>query len=435
MKTEADILAEPHNEIIERHVALHAESRESPLHPHHNEDAFFVDRAHRAFGVLDGLGGYEKGIVASHLAALYIESDIARMSDDIPPENAVEELKRILIDASEILSLAWRKRRRAIRQLSQGLNTPHDGNLLAEILNDIRVIRDTLKSKSDSTSTIEPMPFGFGTTVVVAKETKDLSGKEYLAAAAVGDSRLYVLHKDGLLEACTLDNAIGGRHASDKDWERQRRLAAIERRTDFRGSDERNAFKERHMVTQALCKGFTEKNPDGPTAFLQVAPYTAIIEIQEGDIFFATSDGIHDNLTDEEIATIARKNRSENIAEALIVASYDRSLDTTHMRSKSDDMTVVVYDTNVSAHHESAQGKNNSLENIMREIRFAKSEKDLLRALLLAPLIPGNKTGEWHDTRMLHQQVENFFRGTGTLDAISNQLVRNKAESLTRAED
>lgn len=431
MRSLESTIRENNIESLEHVPHIYAESHESALHPEHNEDAFFVRRNQRAFGVFDGMGGEKSGEVASHLSSLYVEHEIQRIPNTVFPDVVATELSAILVETSEILSLAWRKRRQAIRRLSRALNTADDGTVLSEILQFSRGMRKTINEDPTQPNMITPTPFGYGTTALLAKEARDAEGRPYMVAASVSDSRLYVVHKDGSIDICTLDSAIGDRLIYGEDWELQRRLASIAHPTDFRSTGERTAFKDRHFLLQGLGIGFSEKDPSGPTLFHPVAPYVTTIDIKRGDIFLATSDGIHDNLTDKEIAEIVHANRSGNIAHALIVAAYDRSLDSTHIRHKPDDSTVVVYDTvGESSIPKSIDKTETPIEKILDAIRFAKSEKDLLRVLGVASHLPGDRPTEWYAALLLQERVEAFFHGTGTLDAIPNRLIRNKAESL-----
>src|SRR5436305_13905201 len=103
-------------------------------------------------------------------------------------------------------------------------------------------------------------------------------------------------------------------------------------RADQLSDTEYSYFRLRGGITQALG------GPQAPAIHLdQVAVFP-------GDRILLCTDGIHDNLSDEEIETILRTGPRTSVARLLIEQSLARSheeRDTT-VRAKPDDMTAIV---------------------------------------------------------------------------------------------
>ncbi|MDQ6661962.1 MAG: SpoIIE family protein phosphatase, partial [Chloroflexota bacterium] len=95
---------------------------------------------------------------------------------------------------------------------------------------------------------------------------------------------------------------------------------------------ELNYFRLRGGITQALG------GPVPPTIHIDS------ISISPGDRVLLCTDGIHDNLTDEEIEEILRTGPRTTVARILVERSIERShqeRDST-IRAKPDDMSAVV---------------------------------------------------------------------------------------------
>ena len=91
-------------------------------------------------------------------------------------------------------------------------------------------------------------------------------------------------------------------------------------------------FRLRGGITQALG------GPQAPAIHLDQ------VTVYPGDRILLCTDGIHDNLTDEEIETIMRTSPRPSVARLLIEHSVARSQQARDMtvRAKPDDMTAVV---------------------------------------------------------------------------------------------
>jgi protein phosphatase len=153
--------------------------------------------------------------------------------------------------------------------------------------------------------------------------------------ASVGDSRVYIFASDGSLRQVTTDNVES---TTNEEYlrlakEKQDRLSAVSEWTDILREDE-PAFNTRNIIHQAIGKGY------------EVSPIIYEAEINEGDMVLITTDGVHDNLTDEEITSLVGVKAAEglspqDIANLIAQKSFERSNEG-HLRSKADDTSIVV---------------------------------------------------------------------------------------------
>jgi len=260
-----------------------------------NQDAFFVDKAKESYAVFDGVGGASYGDIASATARDVIQSQLADFPDNI--NDAKREMRRILLDAHKAI--------------------------------------DQLKLEGAQ-----------ATTASVVKILKDRIG----VIGNMGDSRVYVLRKgSNVLEHLTLDNARGSHFLKSNpayphmqtSWDTQKRIANLDSFEKNVPRDLRYPITIRAYVDNALGgKPDEGKKPD---------PAIYINQFQPGDRLVLSSDGIHDNLTDKQIAECLLKNPSndQKAADDMIEAAtqvmnqYDKQKGK-WQRSKKDDRTAVV---------------------------------------------------------------------------------------------
>ena len=142
---------------------------------------------------------------------------------------------------------------------------------------------------------------GMGATVVAMSS----SGDEY-NIAWVGDSRAYRL-RDDALELLTRDHSY-------LEWLRDNGIAV----------DEARKHPKRNVITQSI--GVGEPCPDSITG-----------RLQPGDRYLLCSDGLNDELTDEEICGLLRSQEdSVAVTDALINAALEKG--------GRDNISVVVVD-------------------------------------------------------------------------------------------
>lgn len=173
-----------------------------------------------------------------------------------------------------------------------------------------------------------------------------------------GDSRVYRFNSSDGLQCLTQDDAayVDERGALIDPRTNQRRyrdiqadLASISRHRDMHDKPElQQQFMNRHCITAALG--------NFPNDSSVLDRRAGSVPLRPGDIFLATTDGIHDNLVDQEIETICldallmallRKTASpfqiaRFTAQRLVDQARARRNDDYHIRSKDDDLTAAV---------------------------------------------------------------------------------------------
>lgn len=177
------------------------------------------------------------------------------------------------------------------------------------------------------------------TTAAVAKviEKDDLAREVVVQVATVGDARVYILDKEGKIRFVTIDNmpSTGKEKERENAREQQTALSRIESDADVDGlsAEQRLAWKRRNVVSEYLG-GNKYQNP-----------LVYQLPIGQGETILITSDGIHDNLTDDEICNLASSaDKSQAVADKLSAEASERSKlgREVHERSKRDDISVVV---------------------------------------------------------------------------------------------
>lgn len=173
---------------------------------------------------------------------------------------------------------------------------------------------------------------GYTTAAVVKLVEGTHAEKPQILMATVGDSRVYVVGKDGMIRGLTIDNITADSDAEDRDakHQKQQKFSAIthaEHLTD----DEKVEFNDRNVIHSAL-------GVDNPK------PQVYLMDLEEGDTVIITSDGIHDNLTDAEIARLTVQTPgAAGLAKTLAEAAWQRAqYDSQHFRAKADDTTALV---------------------------------------------------------------------------------------------
>ncbi|GEM_PF-1239176 len=274
-------------------VEYAAKSIASEEHPNRNEDAVLQVPENKVFGVFDGVGGSAGGDIASQTAKEYFEEQLKSLPPD--EELIFEELEDYM------------------RYLVKGAH-------------------EAIIQKAEE----NPQWEGMATTASVVKIWNGPQGERKIIIANAGDSRVYIQDKEGELQQATLDDAaIYEQLDDDSARELQERFSNVTDSLELSNEKERNLFAGRSTITQALGFRIDE-------SFL----YTGDIILV--DRILITSDGVHDNLTDEEIREILVNSDDNQVAvEKLIEASQVRSRESStieNIRPKPDDMSAIVID-------------------------------------------------------------------------------------------
>jgi PPM family protein phosphatase len=270
----------------QRRFRYAAESAASELHPKVNEDAVLAMPEEKVFGVLDGMGGRSAGEVASRLGRDFLMDNLRGFDFSSHASKDVEDLlAHLLRNASQLV-----------------------------------------KDKGDEVPELENM--GATASIVAFSAKPDQIAEAVIAN--VGDSRVYLAGQNAIRPLTLDDNYI--RYMAPGDEAAARDIQAhYNNLTDEKeaAADENWAKVRRGGISQFL---------GGP----EVHPRTATVKVLPGDRVLILSDGVTDNLTDEEIKRIALGEGSpEEIGRALVAAAQARSR-TGHFRAKADDMTAVV---------------------------------------------------------------------------------------------
>lgn len=265
-------------------------------HPERNEDAYFA-LPNGIFGVFDGLGGYPGSEHASAYVSAYCQGALGRAAlTDIT--STEELLTQTLCDAD------------------RGLTREYSNS---STLYDIAT-----------------------TAILAALLWDDETHTGTLCTAHAGDCRGYI-HRDGQMIFTTLDHSLVRGFPAD-----EQRLIQDEVANEYYehivDPYDWPYLWQRNIVTSCLSADYSRKRLSIDTHHQELRP---------GDTVLLTSDGIHDNLTTDEIAAILTTERHP--AFALVDAATQRSREpreqmidvdgelweATYFRPKPDDMTAV----------------------------------------------------------------------------------------------
>jgi serine/threonine protein phosphatase PrpC len=197
---------------------------------------------------------------------------------------------------------------------------------------------------------------GMGTTLTAIAVVGSASTDEHVVVVNVGDSRTYIL-RQGELRQVTVD------HSYVQELVSEGIISANDARTHPR----------RNIVTRAL--GIDSK----------VIADTWTLPIVNGDRYILCSDGLVDEISNEEILAIVKQNADpQRAAERLIAAANDRG--------GRDNVTVVVVDVGLSDESVSTPSiapPLSSLASVPLEVQDTESQSPVSRKRLklMIPLI------------------------------------------------
>jgi PPM family protein phosphatase len=280
----------------------------SESHPERNEDNFIVDQRRGLVAVFDGVGGSTAGEIASGIARRVIHRGWKRILAQLQPESP-----STLLEQCDPLDLPG-----ALLQLVQ------------EAHEHIRTEKGPGAGEGGQRTGSEDQ----ATTVALAVFCRQQGiGGYHMVYASVGDSRIYLLREGRTLTCLTRDDSFLTKLVQDHVIKEADALR-IDQASHLGelSETELSYFHKRNGITQALG------DPQPLVIHLDQ------IAIGPGDRILLCTDGIHDNLTDQEMEEIVRYGARTTRARVLVEQAVQRSRqdESTMMRAKPDDMSAVV---------------------------------------------------------------------------------------------
>jgi len=271
-------------------------------HPDRNEDSIITDEQSGLAAVFDGVGGSAAGEVASQTAA----------------RSARKKWKHLLQEAQKG------------RRVQSFLEECSEVDLCAILEQLITEADEQVRTEGAQRAGTDDL----ATTVAIAALCRQPKLKGYtMVFAHVGDSRIYLLRANETLKRLTSDDGLLAKLVENQvinDFDARRIDQATQ--ADQLSDTEYSYFRLRGGITQALG------GPQSPTIHL------SHVAVFPGDRILLCTDGIHDNLIDEEIEDILKYGARTTVARLLIDSSIRRSHEerATTVRAKPDDMSAIV---------------------------------------------------------------------------------------------
>jgi len=292
-----------HNHVQERSpFSFTCRSIANDRHPLRNEDSTLIDEQTGLVGVFDGVGGSAAAEIASQTAA----------------RATLEGWKHIL---------TRHQRRRKVYTMLENCDQRDFCAILEKLILDadeqVR-IEGAQRAGTDD----------LATTVALAAFCKQPEVREYtMISAHVGDSRIYLLRGEEKLRRITNDDGILTKLVENQFYDEAHAYQIDQATQANQLSDmDYRYFRLRGGITQAIG------GPMPPTVHINKTT------IYPGDRILLCTDGIHDNLTDEEIEDVLRNTPRPAFARRLVELSQQRSRQdyTQTIRAKPDDMSAIV---------------------------------------------------------------------------------------------
>lgn len=287
------------------------ESRAHDQHAEQNEDTFLLDQPQGLAAIFDGMGSRKGadvlGQIASQRAALVVHQGWERLLQQVQGKHGTQ----LPCDRLDLLT--------ALRQLIQEVHE--------------RVRTEGVRRADVDSSSQSKLRSPKTTVALVSFCYSNEEGSYTMVSAHVGDSRIYLLREHEPLVRLTRDDGLLATLIKSQTISEMDALR-IDQATDVSqlSETELNYFNKRYGVTQMLG------DEQSPTIHVQQTP------LLPGDRILLCSDGIHDNLLDQEIEELLRNSASEAVARLLVESAVRRSHQdsTTTIRAKLDDVSALV---------------------------------------------------------------------------------------------
>lgn len=241
-------------------------------HLERNEDYLLVDRQQGLAVICDGVGSTIGASQAAQVAAYTIKSSLRHMLAQYT-ETAPYT---ILHFRTEQVTQSLEDAQQAVRDLGKRLEEN----------------REILLHSAETTVAL----------VLLIQDSSDC----HMIYAHIGDSRIYLLRKDGVLQRLTVDDGyflwkVNKGEMNEQDAHRIEQANSADQLSE----QDREHYERRNGIMQAL-------------GYDKITPHVDQIELFSGDRVLLCTDGIHDNLTDVEIEEILRRGARTTVANLLV---------------------------------------------------------------------------------------------------------------------
>lgn len=346
-----------------------AATEASIKHPDRNEDAYYHSAKRGIIAVADGMGGVPAGDFASHEAIVQLgrdKIDQALTNAKTPGEKEAAGLIKKVFDSPKDARLRKEDVEEAVSAMLLRMNDEVEklGQTNAVVRQKAeehfkKELGNFDPDNAEHQELMNKLLQTIGCTMSFMKMWRNENGENMMTVGNIGDSRIYRL-RHGALERLTRDDSHvqilleEGLVKNDQDVteriDKAKIIALADKRPELRPLALKLVQKSdatvtlgsiRNMITQAAGLKTLSKNEFG----IDFKPFVKSYDMEDGDAYIAVSDGVADNLTDEEIRSIAATHfeNPKDIAAELQRAAMLRSIKGKkyHARAKEDDATAV----------------------------------------------------------------------------------------------
>lgn len=350
-------------------ITIGSATEASIKHPDRNEDAYYKSAKRGVVAVFDGMGGMPAGDYASASAAEQLGTekiDEALAAAKTPAEKKTAERIKNIFSSPRDAVLKQQDVEDATRDMLIRMNA--EVEKLAENpavrQKAVEYFKQELGSfdpaNAQHQKLMEKVLKSVGCTASFMKTWRGEDGKDRVTMGQIGDSRVYRLRGNELKKLTRDDSHVEilmeeGLIANDQDVsqtiDKEKIVALADKRKELaplvlkliQSPEQKVTLGSfRNQVTQGIGVARFSKEEFG----VDFTPQAKTEELEDGDVVFAVSDGVSDNLTDEKIRAIALKNKDnpQKLAEELQKESTAVTIKgkKSDARAKPDDATANV---------------------------------------------------------------------------------------------
>ncbi|MFA5413145.1 MAG: protein phosphatase 2C domain-containing protein [Patescibacteria group bacterium] len=404
--SKAEITPTPEIEKFSEHIAKTSEKSKDHAD---NEDSTFVDSEREIAGLFDGMGGGLAGGEASKLAKKTISQELSGVPDTADAKQWEKAIRKSLEKTQEeVIKLG--------NQLFfKQLDDPFAEAAYKDQSQD--KIQELIMEKGMSPA---------GTTASVVKMLERPDGGADLVFGHTGDSRIYVLRKNGELKRLTKDQGAL-EEAVQNNYITKEEAGFIDQATSK--EEILKKFGPERGQTVAFLYKDLRRGVKSALGLSGSEFQTGIERLEPGDLAIDTSDGIHDNLTDEEIKTEIMKGGTPEEISARLVEAAGKRVGEKVLRSKEDDKTAIVLEV-----PEVIEASEAIEEPTITAEQLTKMETDLQKlremAEYLGKLLPMAKTMEKGLKPLTNKKGLEEIMGMGGARGVEDTLFTTQTEIM-----